>query len=165
MSPFLPENYKMPETVSKYLKFKSGPNAFRILGDSVAGFVDWKEDGEGKKPVRTPYTQPKPEPLGEQEVRAFWAFPVWCYTDNCVKILELTQVSIMNSLNALITDEAWGAPQNYDLIVTKTGEKMETRYQLMPKPPKELSPEIMGKWVGTKINLNALFTNDDPFKE
>jgi hypothetical protein len=143
------------------MKFAQGNNMFRILGDAIAGWLDWTADD---KPIRTPYDQLKPEPISsDREIKSFWAFPVWDYADNRVKVLEITQVSIMNALNEYLHDEAWGDPKNYDVVVGKTGEKLNTKYTIMAKPPKELCAEAAEAYMSTPLNLKALFKGLDPF--
>ena len=40
---------------------------------------------------------------------------------------------------------------------------MDTEYQVNPRPPKKLDPDIAKKFKETFINLEALFSGDDPF--
>jgi hypothetical protein len=156
---FLPENYNVPKSLSHYYSFEQGDNIFRILGDVVLGWEDW----ENNKPIRTPYTQPKPEPIGDRPVKHFWAFPIWDYKDKSIKILEITQASIQSEIANLYNDKDWGLPTEYDINVRRTGESLETRYSIIAKPPKPLSPEIKKEWEATDIDLNKLFTGEDPF--
>jgi hypothetical protein len=157
---FLPPNYEAPEASSKYMKLKQGDNVFRVLGDAIIGWIDW----DNKKPIRTPHDQPKPKPVDpKNDVKHFWAFPVWDYEDKAIKVLEITQISIQNAINNYVADEAWGDPKNYDIVVKKVGEKMETKYAVMAKPPKEITTEISEAFKAVKIDLNLLFSGDDPF--
>ena len=159
MSFKLPKNYEVPKSPSRYYKFEQGDNVFRILGDVVLGWEDWIND----KPVRTPYTQPKPDPSGDRAIRHFWAFPVWDYKDSSIKILEITQATIQGEIANLYNDKDWGLPTDYDINVKRTGEGKETRYSTIAKPPKPLDAEIEKEWKATDVDLKKLFTNDDPF--
>ena len=68
---FLPNDYEPPKSASRYYRFEEGDNVFRILGDVLLGWEDW----DNKTPIRTPYTDPKPEPINaERPVKHFWAF-------------------------------------------------------------------------------------------
>lgn len=167
---FLPKNYEIPQAPSDYMKFVKGENRFRILDNATTGFEYWTQDS---KPVRSkePFEETpniKIENGRQTDVKAFWAIPVWNYNSKSVQILEITQVSIMSAIKALYDNSKWGSPVNYDICVTKTGEKMETKYQVTPEPPiEEPSQEIKDAYVMKTPNLEALFANDgkggDPF--
>ena len=45
----------------------------------------------------------------------------------------------------------------------KIGEKMETKYNIVPALPKPISPEIIELYQSLKINLNELYISGDPF--
>ena len=159
---FLPPNYDVPTSSGKYMKLEQGDNLIRILGSPIIGYLDWN----GKTPVRTSYTKGKPKAINPANpVKHFWAFPIWNYKKNTVQIMEVTQSTIQNDIYALSHDEAWGNPINYDLLIKKTGESKDTRYQTIARPPKPLTPEILEEYSKLKINLNKLFTNEDPFEE
>lgn len=163
MTNFLPKEYEAPKSQSRYLKFKNGSNVFRILDKALLGWLDWTED---KKPVRTPYQGEgsKPKAINpKRPVKHFWAFPVWDYSDGSIKILEITQSTIQNAIYTLHLDEAWGSPLGYDIDVKKSGEDLDTKYDVVPKPSKELTEEIKKVVNSTKININALMKNEDPF--
>ena len=84
--------------------------------------------------------------------------------DEEVKILEITQSSIQNAIFALAEDEDRGNPKEYDIVVTRTGEKLETSYTVTPKPSKPLPQEAQELIEATKINLDALYDGEDPFE-
>lgn len=162
MSEFLPAGYEKPASGSKYLKLQQGANKFRILSDAMVGWIDWDKTGEKPVPVRTK-EQPKKALNPMQGYKHFWTFIVFDYRDNSLKIMEITQSGIQDSILALYNDEAWGSPKNYDLSITREGENLETRYTVMPCPPTPVRKEILDLYVATPINLEALWTNDDPF--
>jgi len=160
---FVPKDYALPKSNSKYLKFEEGDNVIRILDKPLLGWLDWKEVDGKKSPVRTPFLDNKPEPLGKNPVKHFWALPVWDYKDETIKILEITQSSIQEVLIKLDMDEAWGSPTGYDININRTGKDLETKYTVIAKPPKQLSSEIGSKYIEMPFNIEALLTNDDPF--
>jgi len=160
MSFKLPEDYEVPKSPSRYFTFEQGDNVFRILGDVVLGWEDWIDN----KPVRVKYTDPKPEPVNpEKPIKHFWAFPVWDYRDSSIKILEITQSTIQGEIANLYNDKDWGIPTDYDINVKRKGEKLDTKYSVIAKPPKPLDTAIQGEWNNTEIDLQKLFTGDDPF--
>lgn len=166
---FTPQGYEPPKTKSNYfqvskLKEKSD-NIIRILSKPIFGWLDWSEDGSGKKtPVRTPYNQPEPNPINPAKpVKHFWAMTIWDYSDKSVKIMEVTQSTIQDAIYTLDCDEAWGDPMSYDINIKRTGEKLETKYTVTPRPPKPLAQEIKDALKETNPDLNELFSNKDPF--
>jgi len=162
---FLKDDYKKPASNSRYYKFAVGDNLFRILGDAITGFIDWQDNGDGgRKPIRTA-EKPERSINPAKPVKHFWAFPIWDYRENNVKILEITQAGIQDTIFNLHKDENWGDPKSYNLNVKRIGEDLNTKYTVVPNPPKELSPEIAKIYSETKINLNALYEGGDPFAD
>jgi len=158
---FLPKEYEVPASKGNYMKFQEGANRFRILSSPIIGY-EWfeeKEDGT-KKPVRVAMGVTLPKLDG---IKHFWAMPIWDYEEEKVKILEITQKGLMTSIKALASDEDWGSPVNYDLVVTREGKSMDTKYSLNPKPAKELSGEIIIAFKEAHVDLDALFRGEDPF--
>lgn len=167
MNNFLPTDYEVPDKAGNYMKLQDGANRIRILGSAIVGWEGWKTQKDGsKKPVRKRLSEqfPMSEVDDEDRVKHFWAFPVWNYQEERVQILELTQKSIQKAIKALVADEDWGTPTGYDLVITRSGQKLETEYQVQPKPAKELDKEITKQYNEMNINLEALFENGDPFE-
>lgn len=160
MNTFLPQGYTAPKSNSRYLKFKDGENVFRILAPAILGWEDW----DNKQPVRTPYGEERPNPIDPaRPVKHFWAFPVWDYADKSIKILEITQATIQEAIVNLHGDKNWGDPTGYDINVKKTGKEKETRYSVLPIPPRPLHPEIARIFSETPLDINLLFVGGDPF--
>lgn|SRR3990167_4240755 len=164
MNNFLPEKYEIPDASTGYMKFKLGENRFRVLSSAIIGWESWVDDEDGKrKPRRWKMGEDiKVEDIGD-EPKHFWAFVVWNYATEKVQILEVTQKGIMKSIKALASDEDWGNPSEYDIVVTREGEGLETEYQLSPKPKKPLDEGIKAFYKDLNINLDALFSGGDPF--
>jgi len=158
---FLPDNYEKPVSQSNFMRLEQGENRFRILSSAIVGWIDWKREGEKNTPVRTKDRQPNLNT--DRQSRHFWAFVVWDYRDHKVKILEITQTTIQDAIYSLHANQDWGDPKNYDLIVKKTGEKMETVYNVIPVPPKKADQRIFDEYSKTKIDLNKLYSGENPF--
>lgn len=166
---FLPPNYTAPKANNNYMKFEKGENKFRILSNTITGYEYWTHD---KKPVRL-HEQPQERPAdlkprNEKEhwlnsVKHFWAMVVWNYKTESIQILQITQGGIQNKLLELDNDPDWGHPNGYDLVVNRSGEGMETKYSIVPKPHKEISKEIKKAYEDKPVNLNALYEGADPF--
>ncbi len=167
MTSFLPDKYEVPASPSNYYKLQDGENTFRVLDSAIVGFQYWNVD---KKPVRLreqPHTTPadiRLEKDGTARVKPFWAFPVWNYDTKQVQILELTQKSIMTAVKAIVDNNKWGNPTNYDITITRVGEGLETEYSVMPNPHSDTTPEIEEAFEARPVNLEALYDGADPFE-
>lgn len=169
---FLQDNYDKNESLNssagKYMKFKIGSNKFRILTSPIVGWEWWENDPEDKgkrRPVRVRLDEKIDISKLEDpdSVKRFWAMAVYNYDDESVQILEITQKGIQNTLKGLARSKDWGTPLGYDVVVAREGEGLETKYEVIPSPPKELSEEVKKAFKEMPINLEALFENDDPF--
>lgn len=163
---FLDKNYESPkENSDGYMKLQSGENRFRILCSPIVGWEDWTPE---KKPKRYPYVtgQEAPAPFDPAHPpKHFWSLIVWNVGAKKVQILHITQTSVRKAIEKLSRDADWGAPFHYDIKVVKSGEQKDTRYDVTPLPHKPISEEIKTEFYARAINLEAMFTNDDPFKE
>ena len=152
-----------------YMKLQPGANQFRIVGSGddggfIQGMLGWSENAEGKRqPHRWKIGEDAPMSF-EDRPKEFFAMLVWNYKESKIQILELTQAGLKGELMALANDkEDWGDPRKFDLTITKSGEKLDTRYAMTPKPPKKRSDEINDAVKAMKVNLSALFDGGDPF--
>lgn len=158
---FLPSDYEAPKGNSNYMKFQKGENRFRILSKPVLGWLDW----EDKKPLRFQMKQKPEAPIDPKKpIKHFWAITVWDYTDNAIKVLEITQSSIQKAITDLAKDSDWGNPVGYDIKVVRKGDGMETEYSINPVPHKPISEEIKEAYMNRPTNLEALFSGGDPFE-
>ena len=153
---------KIPAGSSNYMKFNKPEQTFRILDEPIMGTEGWAN----KKPIRKRIGEAMSvtEVDDPSEIKYFWAMPVYDYEDKQVKILEITQKSILKAIQSYAKDEDYGDPTGYDIKVTGTGEGLERRYLVTPKPPKKIDPAIIQLYKDMEINLEALFDGDDPFK-
>ena len=167
--PFLPEGYKEPDT-GNYMRLEKGENTFRILSDAITGMEYWKEVERKRKPVRV--REGEKIMMGDLEKddkgklvmpKHFWAFVVFNRGSEKIQILEITQSTIRRQINALYNNKKWGDPQEYDITITREGEGFETEYTVMPNPKEELDKGIQRLYKDMKINLEALFSGEDPF--
>jgi len=172
-NPFVSEDFDVPEQKSRYMKFEQGDNKFRLLEKPIVGWMWWereeglvKQSGDkplpGDKPVRIKNDEnAKEEAMGV--ARRFWAMVVWNYQTEAVEILEITQRGIQKSINALARSKDWGSPFDYDIVIEREGEKLETTYSVRPSPKKELKKEIKETYKEAEIKIEALYKGEDPF--
>ncbi len=164
MNDFFPsEDYAIPET-SNYMKFKKeGAHKFRVLSSAIIGFEYFKADN---KPVRSrvPFEETPGIKKGGK-VNHFWAFVVYNYEAKRVQILEVTQKSIQTQMQDYIKNPDWGNPKDYDITVNRKGTSMnDTEYTVMPSPHKPVDPSIKEQFEKMRINLEALYEDEDPFQ-
>lgn len=161
---WLPPTYSKPKTGSSYFRFEEGDNRFRILSQPILGWVDWQENSDGsRKPVRT-HEQPEKSFNPKKPAKHFWAFVVLDKKDGQVKIMEITQSSIQDGIMSYQADESWGDPREYDLCINRKGKELDTSYTIKAYPKAPLTEEQQNAYQEANINLEALFSGDDPFK-
>ena len=159
------------------MDFEQGDNTFRVLSSAIIGMEYWianPEDNKKRMPVRKHMDEkiqiddlqidPK---TGELDMpKYFWTFVVYNYNAEKIQILHITQATIRKPIKALIKNKKWGSPKDYDIVVTKEGEGIETRYpSVVPNPKEKLDPKIVESYKAMSINLNALYDGNDPFKD
>ena len=167
MSNFLPKGYKSPDD-SPYTKLPEGDTVVRILSSCVIGWEGWIEDENGKKPVRFQMDE-KPKDLSkfeDRKVNHFMAMVVWNYGTETIQIMSLAQKSIREQITDLASDEDWGNPNAYDIKISRKGAgQFDTKYKVTAKPKKEITKEIAEAFAVADVNLQALFTGDNPFEQ
>ena len=167
---FLPADYEPPsQNEGKYTKFPQGKTTLRIIGDSsldtaIFGWLGWSDE-DGK---RQPHRSPVKFPTGKfvEKPKHFWAFLVWNHDVKSVQVCELTQRSIQDALRELLTDEDWGNLKDYDVVIQRDGEGLDTSYNVIPKPKAPLGDETVAtiRAIVPDVNIGALFDGDDPFE-
>ncbi len=131
MTGLLPTNYEVPESGSGsvFLKLQNGTNQFRILDVPLTGYVWFEETPDGLRPKRT--RDIGDVPSGEKP-KHFWFVPV--AMEGSVKLIEITQKTILNELAMLDRSPVWGNLSGYEVIVTRSGDGLETTYSVQPCP-------------------------------
>ena len=137
------DNIDLPDSPDSVFmhRFDQGENRFRILQEPTTGHVWWPE--EGGKPQRVASTTDIPTGA---EAKYFWFFPVALGDD--IKFLEIKQMTVMQQLKALEGNKEWGDLTQYDVTVTRSGEKLETTYTVVPNPKAQLKDEVADRWAG-----------------
>lgn len=165
---FLPENYKQPETQSSYLKFKDGETEFRILSDSITGYVYFDAENKPHRSKDMPIDRKEHAKINEKsgkqdQPKHFWSFIVRSYSMKKVCILDITQKSIQNLILAYYHNNKRGDPKDYDLTVTRKGEGLDTEYSVIASPKTPITEEQAKAFIEAKIDLNKLYSGEDPF--
>ena len=74
-----------------------------------------------------------------EDLKHFWDVPVWA--NGKVMILTITQKTIQNALASLDSSAEWANLNEYDVIITKSGQSLETKYQTTPCPKAAVKKE------------------------
>jgi hypothetical protein len=172
MTDFLPKDYDTNKGLNQkggdYMKFVKGANRFRIMGSPITGWEWWEDTEDGKRSPKRVHINEKinvSEVTDPESIKRFWAMVVYNYDAKALQILEITQKGIQKTLEELVKDEDWGTPvQTYDIVVTKVGDGMETKYEVLPKPKTELDEGIVQLYKDMEVDLDAMYKGDNPFK-
>lgn len=173
---FLPKNYAMPKNGNGYyLKFEDGENTFRVLSDAIVGWVYWEDEAgnvlsnpvKGCKAIHVQTVEEISQTARKSpqlNLKHFWAFAVYNFAENQVQILKLTQNSIMEAMAQYLHSPKWGDPREYDFVIHKDGQGLETRYQVTVNPKEPLDAGIVAMYRQMQVDLTAYFRGEDPFK-
>lgn len=120
-------NDNEPSGSGLFLKLKDGDNfRVRVLGLPAVYDSTFTDKETQKKTVSTKY-----------------AWPVYNFDTEKVQVLQ-GGATIYNSLNALIQNEDWGDPVEYDVKVARTGSGLnDTKYSVTPSPKSLTLPKEM----------------------
>ena len=150
---FLQNDYEAPVQESNYVKIKDGQTIkFRILSDSITGWVDWKDS----KPIRTK-TKPEKNVDDTKPAKHFWAFIIWDYEAGRCKVMEITQATIQKAIFELYKDSDRGEPTGYDLKVSRKKEWEMVKYSVLPSNKWEASKEVLEAFFNANPQLELLF--------
>ena len=168
---WLPENYEPPTVNNIYFRPQSGTSKIRILGDfrhphtAIMGYLGWKHTIDGNTPIRGDMdSEHDVKSASDDDPKHFWALTIWDYEDEAVKCWEITQSTIQQALTTLANNEAWGDPRQYNISITREGEKLGTTYSIVAEPPISDPPAIAIESAKVlKIDLRELFLGESPF--
>jgi hypothetical protein len=160
MNSFLPKDYKSPNASDNYMKLEDGENKIRILSSPIMGWEDWLDN----KPVRYQMdSKPNSPASPDKPIRHFWSMIVWNYATESIQVLNIVQAKVRKGIESLCADPDWGSPFNYDVKIVRSGDGKLTTYSVIPCPKKDISPYLIEQFHAKPCNLEALFSNGDPF--
>lgn len=146
----------------------------RVMSDFITGNSVWGENKEGKR-VCTRVRQGENLPAaaigtnkftGDPErIKQFVAAVAYNYDTKQLEILETDKATIIEQLYALESTEEYGDLKGYDIKISKNGVKTETTYSVIALPPKLPTDELINKFKDSDINLEKLYSGENPFTE
>lgn len=158
----LPNNYELPKSEGgKYTKLQDGTTKIRILTSPIIG---WEYFTNENKPVRSriAYGAIPADSKDGRKAKEFWAFVVYNYDEKRVQVMSITQKTLKEQLLALSRDPDFGDPKEYDLKITRSGQKLETTYNIMALGKAEFT-DAKALEEANGVRLEALYNGEDPF--
>lgn len=177
---FFDPGHEIPDKRSQFMRFESGKNRIRFIGNPISGFVFFgklkRDDGtETVKPYRHRESEGefsleeminrdvRMNKDGEIEGQKYFVMGlVYNYQKEKLQVLEVTQKSILKALKSYVDSEEYGHPSGYDLTVEKSGEGLNTEYNVIVSPPKPLALEVEELVGETSCDLQKVFTGEYP---
>jgi len=108
------------------------------------------------------------EGTGVDPIKFGMALPVYAFDSGEVKILSLTQKSVIRELDAISQTEDYEDILATDFTLGKEGSGLNTEYKLLPVPRKKgAQATIEAAWVEAQaagFDLSRLMTGGNPFK-
>lgn len=160
---------------SSYINLNKLPenkeHRFRAFGEAKTGWQGWiKEDGKAK-PIRwelKPETLPanlEPFQDGSVGLQFFVTSLFWDYTADRFGIMLVTQKTVYEKFAKYESDPDYGDCTGYDIKITRTVKNDRTSYDVIAAPPKPVAKSIEQAYADFYCDLNALYDNEDPFKD
>lgn len=165
---WLPPDYEEVKPPSQFVKIENGKTKLRIMTEPKMGWCGWP-DASGAKPVRRPlglgpWTKEELAALGiVRQPKFFWLFVIFNYDEEVFQCWECDKVTIRDQIETFFKDSTWGDPRGYDLTIEKSGEMMDTKYNVIPTPPKKLDAQITSEFAELKYDLDKVFEGGYPF--
>lgn len=175
METFLPKGFKIPSKSEQFMTLEQGENKIRVVSPASFGYLLFGVDGQTVKPFRKEgmddFTMeeildinPKPNKDGTvQSSKFFMIFCVWNYREKRFQALEITQKGIMKKIQKYLEDEDYGNPMEYDLKINKSGDGLNTEYDVIASPPRKPALEIVEAHKTLNYNPKAVFDGKYPF--
>lgn len=158
----LPNNYELPKSEGgKYTKLQNGTTKIRILTSPIIGWEYFSNDNKPNR-SRIPYSWIPVDSKDGKKAKEFWAFVVYNYDEERIQVMEITQKSLKEQLLALARDEDFWDPKEYDLKITRSGEKLDTTYNIIALGKAEFTNQKAIE-EAQAVNLEALYDGNDPF--
>lgn len=95
----------------------------------------------------------------EGKVSTKYSWPVYNHDEEKVQVFQ-GGATIYNALNALVQDEDWGDPVEYDIKVSRTGKGTDTKYSVSPSPKSKEVPDDIEQIDVVAITASSPFASN-----
>lgn len=158
---------KKPESAgSNYLKLETGNNRLRVMGQIIDGWEAWADKEGGGRQVYREADSWKALELVKMGVldknqKQFYAGIVWNYESEQFEVFCQTQKAIKDGIFNLWNNKVWGELSQYDIVISKTGSGMETKYSVLPEPKSKFKGD---PYNAAEYCIENLYGAGDPFE-
>ncbi len=147
-------NYKQP---SDFMKFELGENKIRIVSTGVIGFQHVMKTANRFINLGICSEDDTCENCQKgYEPKRVWKWIILDHADNRVKILDAGPM-LGNQICEIASVE--GDPQEYDILITRIGEKLRTEYVASKGSTERLSEEVQKNLEFSKKRLVSKYLN------
>lgn len=164
----LPSDTRGKAAGSGYFAAQQGQNKILILGEAIAGYQYWDNQNSVTRSrevfEETPgIKQRKNNKTGKMEderQQYFWAVPIWNFASEKIEVYQITQKGVRDQLSSYQANDAWGDPTgSYSLTIDKSGEGLETKYNVVANPDKNdpIFAGILAQYNQAPMNLDEQF--------
>lgn len=107
---------------------------------------------------------------GRKAIKFAAAFFVYDYDDEAVKVFSANQKTLLSDINRLVSDEDYADLSKWDIKVSRTGTKTDTKYHCSMVPTRRSSEKVakavIAAWdevCAAGADLGALYDGGNPF--
>ena len=145
----------MESAGSFFFKPENGSTTVRLVTKPFQFYSIWTEElpGERAKLAHRKFDQLMEHQTADEKVKLTWGLVVWNYAEGKLMAWELTQKTIINQLITLAN--AGTSMMDRDLTIIRSGEKLQTKYQIVPAAPSEVEPAIAEILKDAVINMDG----------
>jgi len=124
-----------------YLRLENGENKIRIVSAIIDGWECWTHKDGGNQVYRqkAQFKGSQLDGMGVEKraQKQFYAAIVWNYATERFECMVITQATIKQAIYNASFDPDWGSSIDYDFMISRSGEGLNTSYVVMPKPKKK----------------------------
>jgi hypothetical protein len=145
---------------SFFFKPEVGSTTIRLMTKPFQFYTVWGlRDGERVKHAHRTIVGLKEFETAEDKVKMTWGLVVWNYAEGKLMAWELTQKTIINQFITLAN--AGTSMMDRDLTIIRTGEKLLTKYQVVPAAPGQTEAGVIEAMADSVINLDGFVDGTD----
>ncbi len=145
---------------SGFMKFEDGENQFRVISKPVNGWEQWEDDEVTRTELADEPAPVKDKDGKMRKPKKFMSLVVIDRADDEIKVLTITQQSVIKGIKALSSNPKWGLPFSYDINIGKKGSGLKTKYTVTPEPKTVLEKSLIKAAIEKPCNLDALYDSE-----
>ncbi len=157
-------NKELNKNESSFYSLEQGQNEFRIVSDFAWGYKYNFENREEAEEKEYPFYKLSDKKVQENrhKLNLSAAMVLYDYETEQLMSFNIHQKNILNAIKGYAENDKYGDPTGYDLVITKTGEGRETRYQVIANPPEELPKKVKKALDEVEIKMENVYEGESP---